>query len=338
MNADEQFKPEGILRLGLGFWGAKTLLSAVSLGLFTELAKGPLDDAALSSRLGLHPRGARDFFDALTSLGLLVRRGALYSNSPEADAFLDRAKPAYVGGLLEMADARLYPVWGLLTEALRTGRPQNEAREESDYYGKLCDDEARLRTFLHGMTGLNLETSKALARKFPWGQYRTFLDLGGAHGVLSARLAEAHGHLSGGSFDLPGIGPFFDEYVAPSPAAPRLRFHAGDFFADALPPADVLIMGHVLHNWNLAQKQLLIRKAYETLREGGVLLVYDALIDPGRRENTFGLLMSLNMLLVTAGGCVYTGPECESWMREAGFGETRVEHLTGPDSMVIATK
>ena len=121
--------PEAILQLGTAFWGSKTLLSAVELGLFSELASsGPLDAEALRERLDLHPRSARDFFDALVALGMLERDNGLYRNTDDTDLFLDRAKPSYVGGMLEMLNARLFGFWNSLTEGLRTGEPQNEAK------------------------------------------------------------------------------------------------------------------------------------------------------------------------------------------------------------------
>jgi hypothetical protein len=117
-----------------------------------------------------------------------------------------------------------------------------------------------------------------------------------------------------------------------------LRFYPGDFFEDPLPAADVLVMGHILHDWDLHEKRLLLEKAYEALPEGGALIVYEALIDDERRENAFGLLMSLNMLIETPAGFDFTGEDCSSWMRDAGFRETYVEHLVGPDSMVVGIK
>jgi SAM-dependent methyltransferase len=156
--------------------------------------------------------------------------------------------------------------------------------------------------------------------------------------VLSIRLAEMHPQLSGLNFDLPEVEPFFLEQARAAGMSERVHFHAGDFFADALPAADVFILGHVLHNWALAEKRTLIQNCYDALSPGGVVIVYEALIDDQRRENSFGLLMSLNMLLVTSGGFVFTGAECQSWLRDAGFRETRVEHLHGSDSMVIGVK
>src|SRR5262249_3410081 len=147
-----------------------------------------------------------------------------------------------------------------------------------------------------------------------------------------------HAHVTGGGFDLPAVGPLFEEYVASFNLAGRLRFTPGSFFADPLPEAEVLSMGHILHDWSLDEKLMLLAKAYAALPTGGSRIVYEALIDDARRQNAFGLLMSLNMLIETAGGFDFTGADCAGWMRQVGFRETRVEHLEGPDSMVVGIK
>jgi hypothetical protein len=137
-----------------------------------------------------------------------------YRNTPAADLFLDRAKPSYIGGMLEMANARLYPFWGSLTEALRTGEPQNEAKRGGDLFGELYADPERLKGFLKAMTGVSLGAAQAMAAKFPWRDHRTFVDIGCAEGGLPVRIASAHPHLPGGGFDLPGVRPHFEAYVA----------------------------------------------------------------------------------------------------------------------------
>lgn len=330
--------PEQILQLGLGFWGSKTLLSAVELGVFTELGQGPLQGAELATRLDLHPRSWRDFLDALTALGMLERDAGVYRNTPETALFLDRSKPSYIGGMLEMANARLYPFWSSLTEALKTGRPQNEVKHGGDFFAELYEDSGRLRQFLHAMTGLSMGAHKAIAATFPWERHRTVADLGCAEGGLLVELALAHSHLTGAGFDLPAAQPHFDDYVRSFGLQDRLSFHAGDFFAAPLPEADVYVMGHILHDWDLDEKQALLAKTYAALPEGGALIVFEALIDDERRRNAFGLLMSLNMLIETPGGFDYTGADCQAWMREAGFRDTYVQHLAGPDSMVVGVK
>jgi hypothetical protein len=335
----EHPSPEKILQTGLAFWASKTLLSAIEIGLFSELARGAQNGDVLTGRLGLHARSARDFLDALVALGFLTRDGDQYGNTPETDLFLDRRKPSYVGGILEMANHRLYAFWGYLTEALRTGLPQNELRTGSPgMFETLYADPARLKQFLAAMTGISHGANMTIARAFPWTQYRTFADVGTAQGDLAGQVALANPHLTGTGFDLPEVAPIFEEYTSTLGLADRLRFQPGDFFKDALPPVDVVMMGHILHDWDLPTKKMLVRKAFEAIPAGGALIVYEAIIDDDRSKNAFGLLMSLNMLIETPGGFDYTGGECQQWMKEAGFSSSRVQPLVGPDSMVIGIK
>lgn len=335
----DQPQMEHILQVGLGFWASKTLLSAVELGIFTKLAKRPQTLAELSATVGLHARSARDFLDTLVALNFLERRDGIYSNTPSTDLFLDKNKASYVGGMLEMANARLYPFWGSLTTALRSGEPQNEVKSGGPtLFEALYADPERLRSFLKAMTGLSHGANVALARQFPWQQYKSVVDVGPAQGDLITQIALANPHLSGTGFDLPEVGPCFEDYVAANGLSSRVKFHPGSFFDSPIPQADVVTMGHILHDWDLDVKKMLIRKAYEAVPPGGALVVYESIIDDDRSKNAFGLMMSLNMLIETPGGFDYTGADCAGWMKEAGFRETRVEHLVGPDSMVIGIK
>ena len=331
--------PDHILQTGFAFWASKTLLSAVEMGVFTELADGPQKFDKLAGRLGLHERSARDFLDTLVALGFLKRSGDAYSNTDETDLFLDKKKPSYLGGMLEMANARLYRFWGSLTEALRTGRLQNEAKTgEAHFFQALYADPARLRAFLKAMSGLSHGANIAIAKQFPWAKYKTFADMGAAQGDLATQIALANPHLTGVGFDLPECGPCFEEYVEANGVNDRVRFEPGSFFTDAMPKADVITMGHILHDWDLEEKKMLVKKAFDTLPVDGALVVYDAIIDDDRSKNAFGLMMSLNMLIETEGGFDYTGADCIGWMKEAGFKECYVEHLVGPDSMVVGVK
>jgi hypothetical protein len=334
----ETVTPEAIMQLGFAFWGSKTLLSAIELGLFTELAYGPLTAEEIKARLKLHPRSVRDFLDALVALGQLERDQDLYSNTPAADLYLDRCKPTYAGGMLEMANKRLYGFWGTLTEGLRTGAPQNEVKQGRDLFDEIYRDPKLLGHFLKAMTGLSFGSARAIAEKFPWRNYQSFADIGTAQGGLAVNVARRHPHLAAIGFDLAVVRPHFEAYVAEHGLSAQIAFEHGDFFADPLPKVDVLVMGHILHDWGIEKKRHLVRKAYDALPSGGALIVYESIIDNERRQNAMGLLMSLNMLIETREGFDYTAADCVGWMHEAGFVETRVEALAGPESMVIGIK
>lgn len=338
MTASAAPSPDQILQTGLAFWASKTLLSAVEMEVFTELAKGPESLDKLSGRLGLHPRSARDFLDSLVALGFLERPNGTYANTPATNLFLDKHKASYIGGMLEMANKRLFHHWGKLTTALRTGERQNEEPGEAEVFTALYADPTRLKGFLRAMTGVSRGGNLAIASQFPWSKYKTAADCGTAQGDLIVQVALKNPHLACIGYDLPEVAPIFEEYVQENGLTGRVRFQPGNFFRDPLPKVDVILMGHILHDWNLEEKRMLVRKAYDALPSGGAFIAYDAVIDDDRSKNAFGLLMSLNMLIETPGGFDYCGADCMQWMKEAGFKETRVEHLVGPDSMVVGIK
>jgi hypothetical protein len=319
---------------------SKALFSAIEFGLFTELAKGPLDAPAIRECLGLHPRSVRDFLDTLVALGMLDRRGEIYSNTADTDFYLDHAKPTYIGTLFgSLWNSREYQLFESLSDGLTSGKPQNEIkRGEGDWVEAMYATPDRLRMFLRAMTGHSLPSAITIAQKFPWGKYKTFADIGTAEGCLPVQVALANPHLSGEGIDLPTVRPIFQEYVISFGLQNRVKFRTCDFFKEPLPSADVLVMGMILHDWDLETKRMLLKKASDALPNGGALIVYEHMIDDERRKNVAGLLMSLIMLLETQGGFDYTGADCCKWMHEAGFKETHVEQLTGVESMVVGIK
>jgi predicted O-methyltransferase YrrM len=338
-----ELDPSHILQVGMGFWPSKTVLSAVELELFTQLGAEAMTGAEIGERLGLHPRAVYDFLDTLVALRFLERDGdgtdGRYRNTAEAAAFLDKRSPTYVGGILEMSNARLYRFWGDLTEALRTGRPQNEIKQTGrPMFDELYSDPARLEQFMKAMQGISLGNFQVLAQKFDFAKYETVCDVGGATGQLCTILAQGHPHLRCTSYDLPVVAPIAEKAVAAAGLSDRVAVASGDFFADPLPRADVITMGLILHDWNLERKMQLITSAYEALPEGGAFIVIENIIDDARRENAFGLMMSLNMLIEFGDAFDFTGSDFAGWCREAGFRKVEIVPLTGPASAGIAYK
>jgi len=330
--------PAGILKVGYAFRESKALLSAAELGVFTALAGGAAPFDELATRIGIAPRGARDFFDALVALRLLDRDSAgRYHNTPETAHYLVRGKESYIGAELEFFNAQLYRRWNALTAALRTGRPPETAGAEGHYADRYADPGAAL-SFARAMTSATLPVATVLTAKFPWADYATFADIGSAQGCLPVTIAAAHRHLTGIGFDLPPLHAVFDAYVQEHDLSGRVRFHPGDFLCDPLPRAEVLVLGRVLHNWDFATKAMLLQKAYEALPPGGAIIVYERLIDDERRFNATALLSSLNMLLMTAGGFDFSSADCIGWMHDAGFRNMRAEPITTDQTMIVGMK
>ena len=336
--------PSRILQIGMGFFASKTLLSAVELGVFAALGPSPLTGEELRQRIGLHPRAAFDFLDALVALGFLHRSGdgpqARYANTPETAAFLDPASPSYLGGILRMANNRLYRHWADLTEALRSGLPQNEKRNDPnvDVFASLYADPTRLVEFLDAMAGVQLGNFRALIERFDFARFSAVCDVGGASGALSIAIARRHHTVRCISYDLPPVTAIARERIAAAGLSDRVEARAGSFLTDELPTAEVITMGNILHDGGTDTKQMLLSKAYAALPEGGAVIAIENVIDDARRENAHGLLMSLNMLIETPEGYDYTFSQFDGWCRAAGFRRTERIALQGPASAAVAWK
>lgn len=318
----QTLSPDRILRVGLGFWAAKTLLSAVELGLFTELGKGPRSGHQLRRALALSGRALPDLPDALVALGFLEREGndadAVYVNTRESAHFLDRNSPAYIGALLEIANARLYGAWGGLTEALRSGRAAPD--------GTVSPDEAARRTRVsEAMRNACARYGQVLAERVDLSAHRTLADIGGGSGELSLAVAGLHRHLQCTSWDSRGATALAQQRIRASGLGERVQAKALDFRHEPLPHADVIVMSLVLQHANL-----------ERLPERGCLIAIEVLMDDEHRRHAGALLMSLNSLVEFGEGFNFSRADFDGWCRGAGFQRTEVLPLSGPVSAALA--
>lgn len=335
--------PSHIMQTATAFWASKVLLTAVEFDLFSTLGKESMTAVQLGECLGIHPRGRFDFPDALVALNFLDRDGdgpdGQYRNTPETDAFLNKANPAYIGGLPEMLNTRLFGFWNELGTALRTGEAQSEAKiHGKPIFEELYASESKLGTFLEAMTGFQFANFMQLGEKFDFSKFNSVCDVGGALALLSRTVATEHEHLMFKTFDLPPVAPLAQKQIDAAGMTDRITVISGDFFQDDLPKADVITMGNILHDWNLEKKKVLIQKAYDALPSGGALIAVENLIDDARRENAFGLLMSLNMLIEFGDAFDYTAADFQDWCSEVGFSDFEVIPLAGPTSAAVAYK
>lgn len=339
----EQVTPGKIMKAGFGFMTSKILLSAIGMGLFTELSQNPMSAEEVCREFELDGRGLYDWLDALVALGFLEREGlkenAIYRNAPVANRFLDRNRKTYMGGMLEMANDRLYPFWDDLEEALKTGDPQNEIKHnDAGLFEELYKDEDKLRQMCRAMAGVQMGNFRAFVDKFDFSSYETLCDMGGADGELSLQVANHYDHMDCTTFDLPKVASIAEEKIQRRGLESQVNSEAGDFWKEDFPRADVITMGNILHDWGLEEKLTLLEKAYDSLPKDGACVVIENIIDNERTENVFGLAMSLNMLIETREGFDFTGEEFERWSKKVGYSECEIIPLTGSSSAAVAYK
>ncbi|WP_433260139.1 methyltransferase [Actinosynnema sp. CS-041913] len=330
----ESTHPGPIMGLMAGYWQVKILLAAVEHDVFTALSGRSATSAELAADLGLVPRGANDLLVGLRHLGLLESADGGFANSAVADAFLVRGRPAYLGGYLRFCDQELNPAWDGLATALRTGQPQNHAAVEGNPYDTLYRDADATDGFLDSMDLLTTPIGLAMSR-FDWSRYKSFVDVGGARGNFAHQVVSANPHLTGAVFDLPPLEPAFTRHMAGlGGVAPSITFHGGDFFTDRLPEADVLVFGHVLHNWGVEDRVRLLKNAYDSLRPGGAVFVYDPMAG-GEQPSMHGVLAGLAMLVWSRGGHEYSVQELHGWLAQAGFRPETAEVADLHDDVLV---
>jgi SAM-dependent methyltransferase len=335
--------PEHIMQVATGFWGTKVLGAAVDLELFTVLADEGLRASEIERELDLHPRATRDFLDTLASLGFLERDSdrddPRYRNTPETAAFLNEDDPRYIGGAIDIFNQQTYDVWGGLEESLQTGEPQGVIEETGEpLWEEMYDDPGELEAFAEGMAGLSKGNFVAFAEQFDFSDYDSMTDVGGALGNLSRTVARREPHLSITTTDLPEVTELARERIQADGLDDRIDAVSIDYNDDPIPEADLVTASLILHQENLERKQALVKKFYDAVNPGGTFVAIDHIIDDDRRENTMGLMMSLNMLVYYGDAFDYTGKQFVTWAEEAGFEDVRIQHLTGPASMGIAHK
>jgi hypothetical protein len=342
----KQLTPEHIMQVGIGFWASKTLLAAVHFNLFTHLAGKKLSGKEIKQKLELKTtdRHVYDFLDALVSLGFLQREGimdeAVYYNSEDTDLFLDTNKPSYIGGILQMGNNRLYRFWGDLEEGLLSGQPQNEAKGSlaDSGFASIYETPEKMKEFIDAMSGIQMGNFMSLVHQFNFSDYKTMCDIGGADGWLSIQVALSHPGIQCITTDLKQVEPLAKEKIAQFNLSDRIKFQANNFLEDPIPGAEIITMGNILHGMNEDNKKALIKKVFDALPAGGVFIVIENIIDNDRRQNTFGLLMSLNMLIENGDAFDYTMIDFDGWTKQAGFKKTELMRLMGPTSAAIAYK
>jgi ubiquinone/menaquinone biosynthesis C-methylase UbiE len=325
-----------------GFWVFKTLAAADELGLFDQIARRKgVTSATLAEALGIAPRPAEMLLTGCAALGLLEKRRGAYHNTPLAETYLVRGEPYYFGGMLAMANQRLYPAWGRLSDAIRRNAPTSwdPAKQANLFEGS---DPAMLAHFWEGMHSVSSSTGAALARAVDFKPFTRVLDVGGGSGAIDIQLCTRHRHLRATVYDLPHVVEIAATKIAAAGLSDRVGTAAGNFFTDPAYPAghDAIVMSLIMHDWSEADDRRILEKCYAALPRGGAVIICELLVNDEKTGPVPGAMMSLNMLVETEGGRNYTGAEYTRWLKDIGFRRIRTVRFAAPgaDAAVIGFK
>ncbi len=326
--------PERIFEMA-SFWQARTLQTAVVMGVFDALedaprtAPGPRTAPQLARRLKAKARSLELLLNALVGMGLLVKKGDGFANSAEAARFLVGSSEASVAANVAHG-AYMWESWGRLEEAVRTNRPARHERLRKH------SPEA-LRAFIMAMHSGGRARGERIARAVDLTGRTHLADVAGGPGTYAIMFCRRYPGLRATVIDREEVVPIAREVVARSGLEGRFGFAACDVAEEKKIPGsyDVAWVSNLIHSYDERVNVAILRKVVRALEPGGLLLLQDFLLDEGRTEPAWASLFALNMLVHTDGGRTYTEREVRGWFKRLGLRTVRRVKVALPNGAGI---
>lgn len=318
-----------IEELANGFVRSQVLFTALRAGIFALLDEPHTADT-IAQALGWHPRGVRMLLDGLVALELVEKKDALYRNTPIASQCLVPGASADQTHILEHK-ANGWATWSRLEEAVRTGAAIPREKPERS--------PEELRAFICGMGDIARLSAQAILDAVDISPYRRLLDVGAGPGTYTIAFLKHNSEMRATLFDLPEVIPIAREQVEQAKLLERVEFVPGDLTTDAFEQRyDLILISNIIHSYGSDTNCDLVRKCYEALQPGGLLIVKDFLVDSGRTGPAFSLLFALHMLLHTEAGDTYTTDEVGQWTTAAGFPSGQIVEITPQTRLWLVEK
>ena len=327
----ENDKSEGfvqnMLALSRAFMKSRAFLTGYELGIFTELRDGGKSSADVAHMLGTDERATDRIMNALCSMGLLEKRGGIFSNTPDSDRFLVKGRPDYLAGLSHTL--HLWHTWSTLTEAVKKGGTVMPS-------GVLGWSEDSKNAFIAAMHWRARVQAPEIASLIDLEGVDRLLDVGGGSGIFSVALVRSKKDIRATVFDLPEVVPLTQDYIRQEGFAGMIDVIAGDYNVDELPSGfDLVFLSAIIHSNSFDRNADLICKCANALNPNGRVVVQDFIMNEDRTSPAPGAMFALNMLVATKGGDTYTETEIRGWMNKAGLTEiSRTESPHGQGLLI----
>ena len=318
--------PDSIFQVASGFMASKHLYVANEVGLFEQLADGPMTLDELSERTGIPRRTIRILTDAIVALGFVDRQGDRYQNGPVAATFLSGRTPADLRPFLRFWNRISYPAEMHLEESIRTGQAT---------YGQLSEE--LVKVFSEGVEAITAGTAMALAATYDFSQHQRVLDLGGGTGSFLLAVLRNYRHLETTLFEQPDVAAVARRHLADTPTGEQVKIVEGDFFKDPIPEGhDAVLVANVVHLLSPEHTLALLQRTRERVPVGARLLLVDFWTDPTHTQPTFAALIAGEFQMFTGEGDVYSQEEVHAWLQQTGWQPLEHKPLAGPASLIVA--
>jgi cyclopropane fatty-acyl-phospholipid synthase-like methyltransferase len=324
----EDITPEPLMRIANSHWIRKPLIVGVKLDIFSKIEKGNNTAEGIAKELNTKTDNIERLLNVFVSLKFLSKENSVYKNSLLAAKFLSKDNPAYYGDFILMTES-LEDNWNKLEDVI-LGKEERNGNTKRDIFEKPI--------FTKAMHNNALAPANILSEKIDFSNYKNLLDLGGGSGAYSIVLTNKNKDLNAVVLELPKVCETANEYIEKLADKTRVKTQAGNYLEDEFPKSDVILMAQILHSNSLEECKLIIKKSYDTLPSGGMIIINEFIQNPDKSGPVMPVVFALEMLLNTKEGNSYTKEEISSWLEEAGFKDIQEIHLVEPHTVIIAKK
>ena len=325
MTNNSSWDAERLLRTAGSYWEACTLQTGVKLEIFTKIGDGYLAAEEIAQKFDGDERGATMLLNALTAMGLLIKKDNRYANTTEGKSLLVKLSPQYIGYLI-LHHSQVINSWSQLSEAVRSGKPVRQ---------QPYNEEER-ENFLMGMFNLAMASASQLAAQIDLSNRRHLLDLGGGPGTYAIHFCLANPKLRATIFDLPTTRPFAFRTVKQFGLKDRIDFMAGHYVEEEIKGSyDVAWLSHIFHGEGPEDCQRIIQKTLSVTKLGGLIFIQDFILEDTFDYPLFPAIFSLNMLINTLKGQSYSETQIKEMLEKAGVKEIKRVPYKGPNDAGI---
>lgn len=323
---------DSLMDLATAYWKSAALSAAVELRIFEALDGSAASAPDVAARLGTSPGHTEGLLDALSGMRLLAKQGGRYRIAAGMADYLSPSGPCCILDALRF-NSDLYALWGRLAQSAREGKP---VLPPGSHLGV---DPARTRRFVLGMHSRALAIGPAVLPSLHLKGCRRLLDVGAGSGTFARLLVERNPGLRATLFDLPPVLQIARELIQSTAEASRIAFHPGDYRRDPFPGGhDAVLFCGALHQETPESARQIISKIARVLEPGGRLFVVDMMLEADRTQPEFSAFFSLNVMLTSPGGRVFSGEAACCLLCDAGFEQPDLLRPAGSPYWVLAAR